>query len=86
MEDPITRSAACLARRGAVLGDKDLHSRSTPDEGRAKNVGKQPMDAAAAFLSRVGERQIGDDHGGPHDDRRTLYLLDVLPEHRLTCG
>ncbi len=74
------------AWRGAVQGDKDLHSRSTPDEGRAKNVGKQPMDAAAAFLSLAGDRRIGDDHGGPHDERRTLYLLDVLPEHRLICG
>lgn len=79
-----TRSRDLLhAWRGAVLSDKDLHSQSTPDEGRAKNVGKLPMDAATAFLSRAGERRIGDDHGALHDDRRNLYMLDVIPEHRL---
>ncbi len=74
------------AWRSAVLGDKDLHSRSVPTDGRDPKAGKQPLEAAIAFLNRAGDRRIGEDHGDQHCERRTFYLLDVIPEHRLACG
>ncbi|KTW10431.1 MULTISPECIES: hypothetical protein [Sphingomonas] len=74
------------AWRITVLNDKDLHSRARDGDAREELTGKQPINAALAFLDRAGDRQIGDDHGDQYDVRRTFYLLDVLPEHRLTCG
>ncbi len=74
------------AWRSGVLGDQNLHSRSVPTDGRDTKAGKQPLEAAIAFLNRAGDRRIGDDHGDQHCERRTFYLLDVIPEHRLACG
>lgn len=74
------------AWRITVVNDKDLYSRARDVDAREELTGKQPINAALAFLDRAGDRQIGDDHGDQYDVRRTFYLLDVLPEHRLTCG
>ncbi|WP_295562028.1 hypothetical protein, partial [uncultured Sphingomonas sp.] len=74
------------AWRITVLNDKDLHSRTCDGDAREELTGKQPINAALAFLDRAGDRQIGDHHGDRYDVRRTFYLLDILPEHRLTCG
>ena len=72
--------------RSSLLKDKDLHSRSPNDIFRSERTGDQPLRAALAFMDLVGNRRIGDDHGDQSDIRRTFYLLDVLPEHRLTIG
>lgn len=42
------------------------------------------FEPAIAFLIARGEREIADHEGGPTCERRTFYLLDVLPDIRLS--
>lgn len=44
------------------------------------------IDAARRFLKGREQRLIGDDEADPRNPSRTLYLLDVLPEHRFAAG
>lgn len=53
---------------GTVRGDRDFHSAMTQAKG---------------FLSRVGERELRDGEAPAGSERRTFYLLDVLPDMRL---
>lgn len=53
---------------GTVRGDRDFHF---------------AMAGAQAFLMKVGERQKTDGMAPTGSERRTFYLLDVLPDMRL---
>ena len=71
--------------RREILPDKDFESRSKaggnamPSDGAAGAA----ITKAARFLEDRGERLIGDHLGDEHSARRTFYLLDIIPEHRL---
>ena len=43
---------------------------------------REAIDTARDFLVEAGQRLIQDHEGDRNDRRRSLYLLDVLPEHR----
>ncbi len=47
-------------------------------------IGQRPLNAAAEFLLRCGARRPEDHHGPIASERRTFYLLDVLPDLRLS--
>lgn|GEM_PF-5322911 len=46
-------------------------------------IGQTALDAAAEFLERCGARRPGDQEGPIDSERRTFYLLDVIPDARL---
>ncbi|RSU75865.1 hypothetical protein BRX37_10250 [Sphingomonas sp. S-NIH.Pt3_0716] len=48
------------------------------------NQGVKSVDAAIAWLSTIGPRVNADHSGDINDERRTFYLLDVLPDVRLS--
>ncbi len=48
------------------------------------NQGVAPVDAAIEWLSTMGPRVNADHSGDINDERRTFYLLDVLPDIRLS--
>jgi hypothetical protein len=53
------------------------------DEERNENTGLTSINRAKDFLVERGERLIPNHQGGPDCPRRTYYLLDIAPEHRL---
>ena len=57
----------------------DLHS-------QAGSTAWPAIDAARAFLKARDQRMIGDHEGDRKNLRRTLYLLDLLPDHRFAAG
>lgn len=69
--------------RREVLRDKMAPTAESTLSMRAKNAGTDPIEIAKTFLDKAPARTIGDDHGDPASEARTLYLLDVIPESRL---
>lgn len=71
--------------RREILPDKDFGSRSKAGENVMPSAGAAgaAITKAAQFLEDRGERLIGDHLGDEHSARRTFYLLDIIPEHRL---
>lgn len=75
--------------RRAIVKDGDLDSgkraakRSLNDSTDAANDDTF-FDPAISFLTARRERKISDHEGGPTCERRTFYLLDVLPDIRLS--
>lgn len=67
------------AYRQSQLRDADVKA----GEERNENTGRTSINQAADFLVERGERLIPDHQGGPDCSRRTYYLLDIVPEHRL---
>ena len=77
------------AYRRAIVDDSDLNSRrkaSGEDLGNGSDASHDDtyFGPASEFLAAQGERRFGDDHGDHNSPRRTFYLLDVLPDVRLT--
>lgn len=70
--------------RRETLRDKIAPKADATLSYRAKNAGAEPIKAGLNFLAEAGMRAIGDDHGDPTSVSRTFYLLDVLPESRLS--
>ena len=76
----IERAKALLAGyRDAILNDRD----NTGAEASG-GAGEQAIGKAIQFLETLGERRVEDHHGEPGSARRSYYLLDVIPEHRLS--
>lgn len=64
--------------RRELLRDKDL-----PPDSPSKNAGMAVITKAATWLEKQPQRAIDDHDETAGRDRRTLYLLDVIPEARL---
>lgn len=69
--------------RRDILKDKDFKDEGYNYPDREPAAGRKPIRQARDFLSERGQRMITDFEGGFADARRTFYLLDVIPEHRL---
>jgi hypothetical protein len=63
---------------------QDMNFKGKGDAERGKNAGGKSVDKAALFLAEQGERRIGDFHGDENSKTRTYYLLDIIPEARLS--
>ncbi len=86
------------AYRRVLLRDKDFGSVKRKAHGGEANVDSLYLQApesdaggpairkAAKFLEKRGRRRIEDHAGGPNSARRTFYILDVLPDVRLSRG
>lgn len=70
--------------RRELLRDKDYRNGDAPVTRRSKNKGRTTIFEAEKFLRGRGQRHIGDDHGDASSPERTFYLLDVIPEARLS--
>lgn len=69
--------------RRDILKDKDFKDEGYNYPDREPAAGRKPIQIANGFLSERGQRVASDFEGGFADARRTFYLLDVIPEHRL---
>ena len=82
------------ANRRVLLQDKNWRSQTyLTDDARGEaysddvvpsqwDVGGHSCRRAAKFLERMGQRSIEDHQGDRFSERRTFYLLDVLPDIR----
>lgn len=66
--------------RSAVLQDRDWEAAT---DAMSENAGEQAIGKAVEFLELLGDRRIRDHRGDRQTRRRTYYLLDIVPEHRL---
>lgn len=49
-----------------------------------RSTSERTLNVVLEKLSSWGTREIGDDHASRGLERRTFYLLDIIPEHRLS--
>lgn len=69
--------------RQEILQDKDFTGKDESVWNRKTRDGKAPIEEAAKKLKAWNQREMIADEGAHNDPRRTYYLLDVIPEHRL---
>ena len=69
--------------RRDILRDKDFKDEGYDYPDREPAAGRNPIQIAKAFVTERGQRAMTDDESEFGDVRRTFYLLDVIPEHRL---
>ncbi|MCP9223166.1 hypothetical protein MKP08_10430 [Erythrobacter sp. LQ02-29] len=69
--------------RRDILQDKDFKDEGYDYPDREPTAGRNPIQNAKAFVTERGQRAMTDHESEFGDPRRTFYLLDVIPEHRL---
>ena len=69
--------------RRDILQDKDFKDEGYDYPDREPAAGRNPIQIAKAFVTERGQRAMTDHESEFGDARRTFYLLDVIPEHRL---
>ena len=69
--------------RRDILQDKDFKDEGYDYPDREPAAGRNPIQIAKAFVTERGQRAMTDYESEFGDVRRTFYLLDVIPEHRL---
>jgi hypothetical protein len=67
--------------RRELLDDADMPRANAT---RSKNAGWTAIQVASSFLQQRSNRLIGDDVGDENSPRKTFYMLDVIPEARLS--
>ena len=70
--------------RRELLLEPQFQNRTKGKELPSDRTLEKVLDRSFEFLGKLDDRKIGDDHGDVHSLGRTLYLLDVIPEHRLS--
>lgn len=69
--------------RRDILQDKDFKDEGYDYPDREPAAGRNPIQIAKAFVAERGQRAMTDHESEFGDPKRTFYLLDVIPEHRL---
>jgi hypothetical protein len=70
--------------RREVLRDKTAPEPGKSLTHRARNAGNLSIDKALVFLRARPQRRIGDDVGDAASVERSIYLMDLIPEARLS--